>query len=34
MKDLTRTVEMFRPDNAGSTFFCIDMDFNFHLILT
>ena len=25
---LTSTVEMFRPDNLGSTFFFIDMDYN------
>ena len=25
---LTTTVEMFRPDNAGSTFFFVDMDYN------
>ena len=25
---LTTTVEMFRPDKFGSTFFCVDMDYN------
>lgn len=27
---LTSTVEMFKPDNWGSTFFFIDMDYNAH----
>ena len=25
---VTSTVEMFRPDNYGSTFFFVDMDYN------
>ena len=27
-KSATTTVEMFKPDNAGSTFFFVDMDYN------